>query len=67
MPNSPIKPTSDDTFHVSPASSSARMPPTKAIGTVPKDHRRLDGRTERDEQQHEHAKQRRPDRQRQRA
>ena len=34
MPNRPIRPTSDDTFQVSPAASSARMPPTNAIGTV---------------------------------
>ena len=67
MPNRPIRPTSDDTFQVSPAISSARMPPTNAIGTVPRIMRGLDGRTERDEQQDEHAKERRPDRQRQRA
>jgi hypothetical protein len=34
MPKRPIKPTSDETFQVSPAIHSARMPPTKASGSV---------------------------------
>ena len=34
MPNRPISPTSDDTFQVSPAISSATIPPTNALGSV---------------------------------
>ena len=54
MPKRPMSPTSDDTFHVSPVRSSATMPPTKAMGTVPPRSSCLDGGTQRDEQQDEH-------------
>ena len=34
IPNSPMRPTRDDTFQVPPARSSARIPPTNASGSV---------------------------------
>jgi hypothetical protein len=65
MPNKPIRPTSDDTFQVSPAIRSATIPPTKGDRNGPENHGRLDRRAERDQQQYEHAEQCHPNRQRQ--
>ena len=36
MPKSPINPTSDETFHVSPETKNARMLPTNATGIAAK-------------------------------
>ena len=53
MPNRPISPTSEETFQVSPASQSARMPPTKASGRVARMTRVSAQRAERQVEQHE--------------
>ena len=67
MPNSPIRPTSDDTFQVSPASEQRKNAADERDRHRAENHARLDRRAERDEQQHEDAEERGANRERERA
>ena len=67
MPNRPIRPTSDETFQVSPATSSATNAADERDRDRGQDQHGLDRRPERDEEQDEHAKERRANGERQRA
>ena len=67
MPKRPISPTSDETFQVSPADQQRQDAADEGVRQRREDQRRLGGGAEREVEQHEHAEERRGNRQRQSA